>query len=194
MTDINKEQKSTNELERLQAEEARIRIEDAKLELELKKADLKRRIAENSKHENKEANQTMQLKERAQAFADAKTTATKKQARCTHRMGGNDKDALASGLGDSDMFCVAKTKLPSGDVMIRCQRCAKTWIPPLESDFHDISTGKLDRESFDRAQKEYVEAYNMKTSLAMSVMPQFRKYRNGKPINREVTHQYVRNV
>jgi hypothetical protein len=186
-----------------------LELEERKLELEERKEALEARKLENAKLRREADKTRMDQEDKANRdknkgaalltqrpdikFKDVRRT-------CNHLMGGKGREALMVGRGNDSQFCVVKVKLPTGDVMIRCQRCRKVWVPPLEDEFilgrdgNKLSKeqgGKLDKVAFQKAIDEYNIAYNFNTDLATVILPQYRWARGGKPINREVTHRFV---
>jgi predicted Zn finger-like uncharacterized protein len=176
-------QKPLTELEQIQ-------LEDARVELELKKATLRQRKQEVEKYENAEADRMSKAKDKGVALSEGVRSRRKLQDKCNHLMGGGDRAALIEGKGKGNRYCVNKIKLPTGDVMVRCPRCKKVWVPPLESDY--MVDGKIDKAALKAAWDEYNKAFTFDNDLATVMTPQYRWERNGKPINREVTHRYAK--
>jgi len=179
---LEQQEKELELAERREALEAR-KLENAKLRRE---ADKSRMDMENEAARNKSKGEALRSQRPENKHKEIRRT-------CNHHMGGKDRDSLIAGRGNTSKdYCVTKTKLPTGDVMIRCQRCRTVWVPPLESDF--VKNGKLDKEALQKAQDVYNEAYNFDSSLATIVLPQYRWSRGGRPINREVTHRFVKGL
>jgi hypothetical protein len=102
---------------------------------------------------------------------------------CNHKMGGGDLMSLLQGIGDdAELYAVSKVKLFTGDVMIRCNRCRKKWLPPLESEY-------TTKEALDAAWEEYNKALDFKNGLAMVITQQYRWQKAGKDLNRQYTHE-----
>jgi predicted Zn finger-like uncharacterized protein len=180
--------------EQLEQQERELELEERKAALEARKLENAKLLREADKHKMEADGKAARDKRTGEALTQQRPENRFKAVRrtCNHKMGGKSRENLMTGRGNSDQYCVVKVKLPTGDVMVRCQRCRTVWVPPLEADY--TVNGKLNRDEFVKAQEEYNEAYNFETQLAMVVLPQYRWSRGGKPVNREVTHRFVKGI
>ena len=167
-----------------------IELEAAKVDLETKRMLLEKAKQDVAEFANRKENKASQLKGRGRELAAGIRNRRAKQASCNHRQGGKGLKALQTGQGQDVNYSVAKHVLPTGDTMIRCSRCGKTWIPPLEADF--VVNGKLDKVAFKEANDEYIRAYNFPTQYETGSSNQIRWFRDGKPISREKTHMFCK--
>lgn len=104
---------------------------------------------------------------------------------CSHRKGGmanaRDMHVLTQG-GDDNKYAVIKHQMINGDIWIRCQRCGRTWNPPVEINFYFDAQGfsvapkdgTFDKIRFDRAEYEYRQAISFLTNNSMSSSVQCR--------------------
>jgi hypothetical protein len=153
-------------------------LELKKLELEEKKLnllDLQDRINERSlkKEAAEQSRKTNGATLRQIAASDEAA-----QKRCNHRKGGQGMQGVMFGQGDDPQYAVIKHKFGNGDIWIRCQRCGKTWKPPIKDDFYFLEDGrkvepivkgaKFNQELFEQAQHQYTEALNFQTRNQMS--------------------------
>jgi hypothetical protein len=118
-------------------------------------------------------------------FAQADATDKYNWAVCTHRKGGmassRDIRCLTTGGNDAGQYAVIKHQMINGDIWVRCQRCARTWMPPIEKNFYfrdGVSVapkdGVFDRVAFDKAVSEYELAKQFPTRNSMSGSVQCR--------------------
>lgn len=155
--------------------------------LELRKAeaelqDLEERLAERElKRENKRQRSFTNGATLKQLAANDKSH----QERCNHKKGGNGAEGIIGGQGDDPQYAVIKHRMPNGDVWIRCLRCAKTWKPPVESEFTDKDS-KFNQAGYDVAQREYLDALAFQTRNQTSGSIVFQFSDGGKHF-REVT-------
>jgi predicted Zn finger-like uncharacterized protein len=199
------------ELEQLQYEERKQAVENQRLinEKLRHEADLVRQNQENWINERRQRGDALRQQQPENKFKAIRKT-------CNHRMGGKGRESFQQGRGgSSDQYAVVKTKLPTGDVMVRCQRCRTVWLPSWPAMWwKDKGTGKylhtsvtsvrtneelrkmatFDQAGFDASVAAYNEAYNFNTDLAMVVLPQYRWSRSGKPIDREVTYRFAAGI
>jgi hypothetical protein len=193
---------------------AAVELELKQKELQLKKVQLERelRLAEKTEQEvaefdNKKENRTLELRGRARVLADQTNTRRNRQSTCAHRMGGN---------GLNDMFSstkpersVVKFVLTTGEMVVRCTRCRKEWIPPLPADYlkagvvlkrKDFTSedawvkalnANIDRAAYEEANRQYIEACNFDNGgMAVGNFGvQFSWKRDGRDIAREKTHE-----
>lgn len=202
------------DIKKLEAERLSLEVEQQKLQNEairLNNAKLVREADEVKRQEDYKADN---LRKKGVALLSQRPENKHKEIRktCNHFMGGKGRASFIAGRGDTrEDACVVKTKLPTGDVIIRCQRCRSTWVPPWEAMFYKDKNGhslpvydktghlidfkaigaKFDAVAFEKAQQEYTEAYNLPSNLAMVITPQYRWSRGGRPINREVTYRFL---
>ncbi len=64
-----------------------------------------------------------------------------KQKRCNHHKGGDGAQGVLGGQGDDMQYCIIRHVMGNGDIWVRCLRCAKTWKPPVLSQFVDDPKG-----------------------------------------------------
>lgn len=150
-----------------------------KAEAELQ--DLEERLAE---REMRRENKRQKSVTNGTTLRQIKESEEKAQIRCNHKKGGNGAEGIIGGQGDDPQYSVIKHRMGNGDVWVRCLRCAKTWKPPLESEF--TVKGKFDSESYQLAVKEYQEAVAFQTRNQMSGSIQYR-YSDGGKYFREQT-------
>lgn len=103
----------------------------------------------------------------------------KVQKRCNHRKGGNGAAGIIGGQGDSLDYAVIKHTMLNSDMWVRCQRCGKTWKPPVRNMY-------ASDELYLTAVAEYEAAKNFPTKNSPSSSYQFRFSDNGAYF-REVT-------
>jgi hypothetical protein len=101
------------------------------------------------------------------------------QKRCNHKKGGNGVAGIIGGQGDSPDYAVIKHTFCNGDMWVRCQRCGKTWKPPLLSQYKTV-------EEYNAASAQYETAKEFQTKNTSSSSTQFRFSDNG-AYYREVT-------
>lgn len=181
--------------EELELKERELAVKERELDLEAKKLSNEKLRRDADQFQMAKENEHQKFSSRGASLASQRPENKHAGIRrtCNHHMGGRNREAFVQGIGEaSKQYCVSKVKLPTGDVMIRCNRCRKVWVPPLESEH--TKNGKLDKEAFNKAQEEYNEAYNFDCALDMIILPQYRWSRGGKAINREVTHRFVKGI
>lgn len=194
----------SNEAELLALEEKRLEIEERKADLEYKKLAnvAARRKGDQDRMADENRHQNNLSKGKALVAQRPEVQYAEKRRTCNHRMGGKGRENFVQGRGSTnEQGCVVKTKLPTGDVMVKCPRCRSVYVPPWDANFYFGPDGKwkareeggvFSKEKFTIAQDRYNEAYNLPTDLAMVLTPQYRWSKGGKAINREVTYRYVR--
>lgn len=160
------------ELKALELESRRLAVQEQKLNLE----DIQQRLDER------------QLKRETIRSTSITNGATLKQIsandvanqkRCNHKKGGNGVNGIIGGQGDSPDYAVIKHTFCNGDMWVRCQRCGKTWKPPLESQYPT-------KEAYLTAYVQYETAKEFQTKNTPSASTQFRFSDNG-AYYREVT-------
>ena len=192
---------NAQEIELLERELA---LEERKQDLENKKLQNAALRREADKGRMDDVNQHNRNKSKGKALHGQRPEVqfAEKRKTCNHHMGGKGRENFVQGRGNmQEQSCVIKTKLPTGDVMVKCPRCRETQIPPWDLNFYfgkdgnwlaKEEGGKFDKAKFQEATDKYNEWYNLSSDLAMVLTPQYRWSRGGKPINREVTYRYVR--
>lgn len=158
-------------------------------ELELQDAEerlAERRLAREARSEKARNNgQTMKQNDQKEAAH---------QASCTHRKGGNGLPDFLGGRGQDPQYAVIKHIMLNGDTWVRCQRCGKTWKPPVRKNFYFDANGKqtfnpnkgtFDQAKYDAKLVEWKEAVNFQTKNITSSSYMF-KYSDGGEYSREV--------
>lgn len=144
-------------IEAMEMELKVLELENAKLALEERKAntiDLKERLQE---RELKRENVRQEAYTKGATIKAIDNNRVKTQERCNHKKGGNGAQGVVGGLGDDSQYAVLKHKFAHGDVWVRCLRCAKTWKPPVKSQFINNQAG------YDVAMDTYKQALNFQT-------------------------------
>jgi hypothetical protein len=160
------------EIKSLELEERRLAVKFAKANLE----DMQERLDERQiKREN--VRQTSVTNGATIKQTNAIDAAN--QTRCNHRKGGNEASGYIGGQGDSSQYAVIKHTFGNGDQWIRCQRCGKTWKPPVESEH-------ATKESYAAALGAYKVAINFPTQNKNSSSVVFQ-FSDGGEYYREVT-------
>jgi hypothetical protein len=160
------------EIKALELEEKRLAVKFAKANLE----DMQERLDERQiKREN--VRQTSVTNGTTLKQTNAIDVANQK--RCNHRKGGNEASGYIGGQGDSPQYAVIKHTFANGDQWVRCQRCGKTWKPPVESEH-------LTKESYTAALAIYKEAISFPTQNKNSSSVVFQ-FSDGGEFYREVT-------
>jgi hypothetical protein len=138
---------------------------------------------------NKQKQKEMDREQSGRVFAAQKREDAAKQAACTHKKGGTvsqrNLQVLSTG-GNSTQYAVIKHQMITGDFWVRCLRCGKTWLPPVEENFYFNEKGKqvapkdgrFDKEKFEQTEKEYRQAVAFETnnSPSGSVICKFSKW------------------
>lgn len=108
------------------------------------------------------------------------------QKRCNHKKGGNGASGVQLGQGDNPQHAVIKHSMLNGDLWIRCQRCGKTWKPPIKGDYAEGGLlAKLGIEGYVQALTEYETAKVFQTNNSPSSSQQFQ-WSDGGAYSREV--------
>lgn len=158
-------------------------IEIKKLELEARQLEVEERRDQVNDRKNKRENKLLEAQTKGSALKSIAQGEAQAQKRCSHKKGGNGLQALVKG-GNDAQYAVIKHVFHNGDTWVRCLRCAKTWKPPIESDYIDPQTGKLNQALFDRAESEYQRALEFDTRNGTSGGVMF-KYSDGGQFARE---------
>lgn len=165
---------------------------------DLKGSIARRDLLEKQEQQNRES--------QGKTFAQDEATDKYRWSVCSHRKGGivsaRDMRALTTG-GNEDQSAVIKHQMINGDIWVRCQRCGKTWSPPVESNFY-FKNGKVvapkdgvfDKVRFIQAQEEYMRAVNLPTRNTMSgsVQCRFLRYNPDTGKYEDAAEQYRENV
>jgi hypothetical protein len=181
-----KESSAQDELVKLQLEAARLDVETKRLaiensELELKEKtfniqDLKERLEE---RELKRESRKQRSLTNGATLRQIDRTELAAQKRCNHRKGGMGAAGVVAGQGDSSNMAVIKHKFANGDTWVRCQRCGKTWKPPVKNAFKT-------QEEYITAFTEYQAAVNFQTTNTSSSSYLFQ-FSDGGEYYRQVT-------
>ena len=178
--------------EELALQEKEIELEERKLNIEAIKLNNAKLRREADKERMDALNLETQRASRGVSLKTQRPEERNKEVRrtCTHKMGGKGREGLLSGRGNFEQYAVSKVRLATGDVMIRCNRCRTTWLPPIQSDYVN-KAGQLDTVNFEKAVDAYNEAFNFPCDLAMGGMPRRNWFRGGKSINHEISRRYA---
>lgn len=160
------------ELLQLELESKRLEVLEKKANLE----DLNERLAE--RQLKREAIKATSVTNGATLKALAEED-QKVQKRCNHRKGGNGASGIIGGQGDSLDYAVIKHTMLNSDMWVRCQRCGKTWKPPVRNMY-------ASDELYLAAVADYETAKHFPTKNSPSSSYQFRFSDNGAYF-REVT-------
>jgi hypothetical protein len=179
------------QIKRIQLENAVLEQQNLKEELEAKAAERERRGLDIRKLKGELEKESLAVKQlqydresAGKAFAQADATDLYRWSICTHKKGGTasprDLRVLTTG-GNGNQYAIIKHQMINGDIWVRCLRCAKTWKPPVEREFYfrngkvvAMQDGKFDKEKFDAARFEYINACNFGTNNSMSGSVQCR--------------------
>lgn len=115
------------------------------------------------------------------------------EKRCNHRKGGDGAAGVTLGQGVSPHYAVIKHSMMNGDLWIRCQRCGKTWKPPIKADFGEggqFATQGI--EGYVKALTEYETAKNFPTNNTPSSSQQFKWSDNGAYAREVLRHTTLR--
>jgi hypothetical protein len=160
------------QIKREELEQLRLTREERQYSIRKLKQDLADR-------EVKDLQKSSDRETRGLAFRRDKTSNELRWKSCTHKKGGNvserDMKVLHYG-GNSEQYAVIRHMFPNGDIWTHCQRCGKTWKPPVKANFYfddrgvvvPEKLGKFDQERFDKVLKEYHEALQFPTKNTMS--------------------------
>lgn len=181
------------EAKRLEVQLKKQQLEGMQLEQQERQynvQDLKARIADRNLRE-KQVQEDRQSQGRT--FAQDEAQDKLRWRICTHKKGGvvtpRDLRVLHTG-GNKEQYAVIKHQMINGDIWVLCLRCAKTWKPPVEKDFFFDEKGRVvapqdgsfNREKFEQAQFDYLQAVNFNTnnSMSTSVQCRFTELKDGK--------------
>lgn len=105
---------------------------------------------------------------------------TQVQRRCNHRKGGDGAAGITLGQGTNPQHAVIKHTMLTGDLWVRCQRCGKTWKPPIKKDYLPGGVREAEGiEGYVTALTEYETARNFQTNNTPSSSQQFQWSDNG---------------
>jgi len=169
------------ESDRIELETAKLRLEAQKFELENQQLTLRTKRAEAQDVEERLAERELKREQnRQKAKTNGETlrqilnSDTAHQKKCNHRKGGNGSAGVVQGRGDSSDYAVIKHTFAHGDTWVRCQRCGKTWKPPVKSQYTNPSTGVFDEYAFESAMRVYENALEFQTKNVTSAGVAFR--------------------
>jgi hypothetical protein len=143
MADLDKS-KITHELEQLQLEELRDRVQQSR---------------------NRRAGQQRRRESIRAGIRRQNETQAAKKANCWHKKGGKGVEQLARG-NDSN-YAVVKHILPTGELIIVCQRCEGEWHPP-DTRLNRRTATKEEKAEYRRLWEEYMWAVNLPTDNTTS--------------------------
>lgn len=179
---------------KLQAQQLEIQLKNE--ELTAKKLEIQERLANIDESKKRQGDREIKrkqaendLKQKARVFGQQRATDALRQQVCSHRKGGmahsRDLRVLHEG-GDSEKRSIIRHRMINGDMWIRCTRCRKTWMPPVEKNFYFDANGvqvapvdgAFDKTAFINADREYREACKFTTtgSPSSSVICSFHKW------------------
>lgn len=160
------------ETKKLMLETAKFELENQQLTLRTKRAeaqDIEERLAE--RELKRETNRQKALTN-GQTLKQIESGEKAHQKKCNHRKGGNGAAGVVGGKGDSPDYAVIKHTFAHGDTWIRCQRCGKTWKPPVKSQY--TSANGFDDFGFEGAARVYETALEFQTKNVTSAGVPFR--------------------
>lgn len=172
--------KDIKEVKKVQSIEE-MELEIKKLELEAKQLEVAERRDQVNDRKIKRENKESEARTKGQALKSISESEVQSQKRCSHKKGGNGLMALVKG-GNDQQYAVIKHTFHNGDTWIRCQRCGKTWKPPVESSY--TFEGVFNKAAFDKAIVEYERALEFDTRNTPSGGVMF-KYSDGGQFARE---------
>lgn len=162
------------ETKKLLLETAKFDLENQQLTLRTKRAeaqDIEERLAE--RELKRETNRQKALTN-GQTLKQIESNEKAHQKKCNHRKGGNGAAGVVGGKGDSTDYAVIKHTFAHGDTWVRCQRCGKTWKPPVKSQYTNSETSKFDDYGFESAMRIYENALEFQTKNITSAGVPFR--------------------
>lgn len=176
------------------AAEATHREEMRKLELESKRLEILEKSANIEDISERLAERQLKREAiRQKAYTNGATirdTANRQimvERRCNHRKGGDGAAGIQLGQGVSPHYAVIKHSMMNGDLWIRCQRCGKTWKPPIKADYmpngiyaeNPDRDGNIGIEGYVKALTDYETAKGFPTNNSPSSSQQFKWSDNG---------------
>jgi len=169
-------------IKRAQLADLELQKQERELSIQEKRGTIGERL---NKQKQKEQDRAMQ----GRVFAAQKREDDAKQNACTHKKGGTvsqrNLQVLSTG-GNSPQYAVIKHQMITGDFWVRCLRCGKTWLPPVEENFYFNAKGKqvapvdgvFSKEKFEKAEADYRTAVQFETNNTPSgsVICKFSKW------------------
>jgi hypothetical protein len=136
-----------------------------KIEIELKQLQL-----EQTRHEVSVMRSAQEMRRTRVRSIEASLAADAQRreavmAACSHRKGGKDHNQIYRG-NDSN-YAVVKHQLPTGPIIVVCQRCPKVWRAPDRALIAKGASAE-DRKRYARELKEYNDAMDFPTDNEMS--------------------------
>jgi hypothetical protein len=128
--------------------------ETRKLDLEFRKLQLQTLQNDVDSRKMEEFNRLERSRANGVTIADQQRTEAAFQAGCSHKKGGVGMDGL-NGQGNDAEYAVAKLTWFTGEMLVRCLRCSKTWKPVRRAAF---PAGKDGDEQFEKTRREWKEA------------------------------------
>lgn len=153
------------------------------LELEAKQLEVAERRDQVNDRKVKRENKESEARTKGTSLKSIESGNQQAQKRCSHKKGGNGLMALVKG-GTDAQYSVIKHTFHNGDKWVICQRCGKSWKPPIESQFTDLKTGVFDERGFEKQKAEYERALEFDTRNSDSGGVMF-KYSDGGAFARE---------
>jgi hypothetical protein len=133
--------------------------ESRRMELEMKQLQLLTLRDSIDEKKMEKANRLERSRQNGVTIDDQHRTEAAFQAGCSHKKGGTGMDGL-NGQGNDAEYAVAKMTWFTGELLVRCLRCSKTWKPVRRVAF---PAGKEGDEQFEKTQREYREACSFHT-------------------------------
>lgn len=187
------------ESDRIELETKKLALETAKFELENQQLTLRTKRAEAQDIEERLAERELKREtNRQKALTNGQTlkqiasNETAHQKKCNHRKGGNGAAGVVGGKGDSPDYAVIKHTFAHGDTWVRCQRCGKTWKPPVKSSYTNPDTAEFDGYGFDTAMRVYESALEFQTKNITSAGVPFRFSDDGEYYREQTKHASLR--
>lgn len=109
----------TNEKDAIDLERSKLLQEKEQLELIKLRKEVEKMKLDDKQRE-------ILLKQHSETVDEYRRRINQEQQACNHHKGGVDI-AGVRGQGNHSMFAVIKHQLPTGDIMVLCQRCNKIW-------------------------------------------------------------------
>jgi hypothetical protein len=156
-------------------------LELKRLELELKRTELQDARERIDERKIKREDKTSKARTNGDNLRSIAQTEELTQAACQHKKGGFGLEGIYK--GSDSQYAVIKHTMFNGDTWVRCQRCGKTWKPPIEDDYYFDATGKqveqdkggkFNEAAFSQAKKDYSDALNYQTLNSTSSSYTFR--------------------
>jgi hypothetical protein len=174
-------------------------LELKRLELELKRTELQDAQERIDERKVKREDRSSKARTNGENLRSIARTDAITQAACQHHKGGFGLEGIYQ--GSDPQFSVIKHTMYNGDTWVRCQRCGKTWKPPIEDDFYfdaqgkqveQDKGGKFNEEAFKAAVKEYDTALHFQTLNSTSSSYTFRFSDGGKQSRKAMRYTNLR--